>query len=255
MATYVCSDIHGQFFTWLSAIAKSGLSLENGDKFIILGDLIDRGEESLACVKYALELKERYPNQVTYLRGNHEQLFLDFVNIRDPLSIEGYMDLQMIGGNWLLNGGRKTVSSFFPKSDTSSLVELHKMFNESYSEIIQKLNELPYYKVDEELNCVYVHAGFETGKPLEQQDKLNMLWIREGFLDGFKACEGDVLKGKIIVHGHTPVQYMHEYSSPYNGQGFYKGEYHLNVDGGAALRDKLLVVKIDDLTYVEEKIK
>ncbi|RKJ10487.1 fructose-bisphosphatase class III, partial [Butyricicoccus sp. 1XD8-22] len=43
MATYVCSDIHGEFHTWLLALENCDISLENGDNLVILGDLIDRG--------------------------------------------------------------------------------------------------------------------------------------------------------------------------------------------------------------------
>jgi diadenosine tetraphosphatase ApaH/serine/threonine PP2A family protein phosphatase len=45
----------------------------------------------------------------------------------------------------------------------------------------------------------FVHAGVRPGRPLDQQDEEDLLWIREEFLD----FDGDF--GKRIVHGHTPV--------------------------------------------------
>lgn len=248
METYVCSDIHGEFDAWLWAIAKSGINLGKGDSLVILGDLIDRGEDSLACVLYVFELMKRYPGQVTYLIGNHERMFLDFVNCEDSLlSI-------FLGSIWCDNGGLATIHSFLGNVP-GKFGESKKQLKERYSEIIKKMSGLPYYKVDEQLNCVYVHAGFESNVPLDKQSKDQMVWIREDFLNGFQPVEGDVLDGKLIVHGHTPVQVMGRYTDcEYNGKGFYKGKYHLNVDGGSARGEKILIVKMNDLSYVEQGI-
>jgi len=45
---------------------------------------------------------------------------------------------------------------------------------------------------------VFVHAGVRPGRPLEQQDRRDLLWIRDEFLRVPGA-----LPGKVVVHGHT----------------------------------------------------
>lgn len=249
MATYVCSDIHGNFDIWLSAIKKSGISLDNGDQLVILGDLIDRGPDSLACVNYALMMKEKLPEQVTYLMGNHEKMFLDFVQISNAETPEGYTELMIAGQHWYLNGGIETVKSllgFVP----DTFYESHKLINKRHFDLIKRLINLPFYKIDEVNNCVYVHAGFASNVELENQHELDMIWIRDDFFNEYNPVKGDVLENKLIVHGHTPVQYMKDY----NGEGFYRRDHHLCVDGGASLKEKILIVKMDDFSYTESKI-
>ncbi|MBM7716068.1 serine/threonine protein phosphatase 1 [Bacillus thermophilus] len=252
MSTYACSDIHGQFDAWLDALVKSNIDLSSGDELIILGDLIDRGEDSLACVEMAFELMDRYPRQVTYLMGNHEKMFLDFVTT-NPESPNGYIDMMITGSHWFQNGGFATASSFLNEVglERDNFYAVRSSLIEKQPDLIKRLIKLPYYKVDEELNCVYVHAGFRSNRRLEDQYKEDMLWIREAFFKSFIPVKGDVLEGKLIVHGHTPVQYMPDYQ----GEGFYQGKHHIGIDGGAAAGNSVLVVKMDDLSYVEEKIE
>ena len=45
---------------------------------------------------------------------------------------------------------------------------------------------------------VFVHAGVRPGRALEQQNRQDLLWIREDFLRAPSA-----LPGKVVVHGHT----------------------------------------------------
>lgn len=169
LATYVCSDIHGQYDAWMRAIDKSNIDLNNNDKLVILGDLIDRGPKSLECVEYALNLRKEYPNQVTYLRGNHEQMFLDFVNIKDPKDdLDSYINLQVNGQTWIGNGGTNTLKSFL-NGIPESPFDAYFMLNNHLVDLIKQLNQLPYYKIDEANNCMYVHAGFESGYRLDIQ--------------------------------------------------------------------------------------
>ena len=44
------------------------------------------------------------------------------------------------------------------------------------------------------------HAGIRPGVPFEHQSEQDLLWIREEFLNS------RIDFGKIVVHGHTPVE-------------------------------------------------
>lgn len=252
MSTFVCSDIHGNYDAWLKALKKSGINFDAGDKLIILGDLIDRGDKSYDCLSYTFDLIDKYPEQVIYLMGNHEEMFLDFLTVNNPESSHGYEKLMKYGRRWLENGGLQMVTSFL--GDTTEyyvddLLNLYNIFHEKYG-FVNKLNDLPYYFIDENHNIVCVHAGFKSGIRLKEQKSTHMLWIRDEFYKSFEPVKSDQLDGKLIVHGHTPVKYFKNYG----GEGFYQGKHHIGIDGGAAMDRKILIVKIDDLSYVEQAI-
>lgn len=67
----VIGDLHGNLLDLLTILKNFGLPPQN--KYIFLGDLIDRGEFSIETVVYIYLLKIRYPNEIFIIRGNHEQ--------------------------------------------------------------------------------------------------------------------------------------------------------------------------------------
>jgi serine/threonine protein phosphatase 1 len=44
---------------------------------------------------------------------------------------------------------------------------------------------------------LFVHAGVRPGVPLDRQERHDLLWIRDEFLDS------DADLGKVVVHGHS----------------------------------------------------
>lgn len=243
---YVSSDVHGQYDEWVQSLMMSGFKPENGDKLIILGDMIDRGPNSEACLSFALSLCDLYPDNVTYLIGNHEKMFLDYVNT-DPTDL---LRINQRGSHWFRNGGLETVKSLLEhKTETEFLdyYATHKRLRASdyISEYIDKLNKLEYYHVDEENHIVYVHAGFRSGIRLEEQSVRDMIYIREDFSDGFTPVPNDTLDNKTIIHGHTPVQLIKD-----NDQktGHYDGGFHINIDGGAGNNENIVIYNINSQT-------
>src|SRR5699024_7912797 len=160
-----------------------------GDKLIILGDLIDRGDKSLECVKYALKLKSKYPNQVIYLMGNHEQMMLNFLN-SDLSSSLGFSNFVPYGKAWTGNGGVSAIQSFLgaiPNEGSmyDKLKVVYDLMWKRHGSLIRQLNELPYYHLTDRI--VFVHAGFKSNTPLIMQDEDTMVWIRDEFFNHFKA--------------------------------------------------------------------
>lgn len=73
--TFVIPDIHGNLFLLEKLLSK--LPLAAGDRIITLGDYLDRGPSSKQVIDLLLMLKRYY--RMTYLMGNHEQIFIEFL--------------------------------------------------------------------------------------------------------------------------------------------------------------------------------
>jgi serine/threonine protein phosphatase 1 len=164
----VIPDIHGCYATLISLLEKIQLNME--DQIFFLGDYINRGlrnKEVLDCIKNMTDQGYHiYP-----LRGNHEQIILD-------------AEINYQNSRFVLPGIRKPL----------------ELYDESYH-LIDKyadfLNVLPYYfELD---NFLLVHAGFNTAIENPFEDTDSMIWIDRFEYDTIK------LKGKRIIHGHTPT--------------------------------------------------
>eukprot|EP00768_Dysnectes_brevis_P002713 gnl/Dysnectes_brevis/2000_a2303_2588.p1 GENE.gnl/Dysnectes_brevis/2000_a2303_2588~~gnl/Dysnectes_brevis/2000_a2303_2588.p1 ORF type:complete len:351 (+),score=118.53 gnl/Dysnectes_brevis/2000_a2303_2588:51-1103(+) len=70
----VIGDLHGQFFSLLHIFHEQGWpSLTN--RYLINGDIVDRGNFSLEILVAILCFTEAIPGSITLLRGNHETYF------------------------------------------------------------------------------------------------------------------------------------------------------------------------------------
>lgn len=69
---FVVGDIHGQFELLLSEMKRVGFK-EKKDRLFSVGDIIDRGPDSLSCLQL-LDAPWFY-----MVRGNHEQMMIDSV--------------------------------------------------------------------------------------------------------------------------------------------------------------------------------
>lgn len=70
-------DVHGEFELLLDILKKWD---EERQQLIFLGDLIDRGENSKACLELVWQLVRE--KEAICLTGNHERMFLAW--LRDP---------------------------------------------------------------------------------------------------------------------------------------------------------------------------
>lgn len=161
-------DIHGEFDKLNSLLNK--LNLTDNDTTVFLGDYIDRGNNSKEVIERLIELSKQ--TSCIFLKGNHEDLLLKTIETRDEEDI----------AHWLISGGITTFDNY---GDFPSIFNLHGEFFD---------NLRMYYKTD---NYLFVHAGINPEKTLEEQNSDDLLWIREEFFENPHN-----LKQKIIF-GHT----------------------------------------------------
>ena len=71
----VISDIHGKLPWFQALLAKAGFSRE--DILVLVGDLVEKGRDSLATLRYIMELSATHT--VYALCGNCDNLAVDFI--------------------------------------------------------------------------------------------------------------------------------------------------------------------------------
>jgi len=89
----IVGDIHGQFHDLQELFVKSSYPNKQ-NKFIFLGDIVDRGYNSVECISQLFLLKILNPNEVTILRGNHEtRITRDYGFYRESIEKFGTSDI------------------------------------------------------------------------------------------------------------------------------------------------------------------
>jgi serine/threonine protein phosphatase 1 len=186
---YVIGDVHGRcdlLDALISAIDADDAGAEPAaSTAVFLGDLIDRGPESAGVVAVTRAWQHRRP--VRCLAGNHEEMFL-----------ESFTDLEMLR-HFLRHGGRETILSYGLDRDRYNTLTLEEL-QEEMARLVPAEDRAFLSGLEEWIEVgdyLFVHAGIDPARPLEEQRRSDMLWIRERFLrhtDPFSH---------VVVHGHT----------------------------------------------------
>lgn len=190
---YVFGDAHGRsdLLARLCEAIEQDRSRSPVERAVVigLGDYIDRGDDSRGVVE-ALAGGFLANFELVALRGNHEQLLLEF--LEDP---------RRNGRLWFQLGGLATLASYGlnlqgrhaerPELLRDALVTALPVEHLLFLQATPLFLSLGDY--------FFVHAGVRIGVPLGAQRAEDLLWIRSGFADSDPKFE------QFIVHGHTPV--------------------------------------------------
>jgi len=174
---FAISDIHGCFRPFYEMVVNI-IELKKSDTLILLGDYIDRGEQSKEVIDFIIDL-QKAGFDIRALIGNHELMLID--SWYDPY------DMPL----WSMNGGLLTLQSF-------GLEDIREID----SHYLDFINSLGYYLILG--NVIFVHAGFNDLAPDPFLDKQSMIW------ECSPLYKNPLLSGKTIVHGHRPktVEYV-----------------------------------------------
>jgi serine/threonine protein phosphatase 1 len=233
MRTFVVGDIHGRCAQLLNLLDMLPRDPQT-DTLVFLGDLIDRGADAPGCVDHILKLSRENPERVICLRGNHEQMLLDF--------LEGQSTI------WLtpVTGGERTFEQYtglpVRVRSEADLEEMRRVFAESLPvEHLEFVRGLPFYYEDD--YAIYVHAGLDEGKHPRESSPISLLWMRD--MDFYKNY-----RGKPCVFGHTPTPLL-----PLRGRlgrhGIYISHSAVGLDTGYNHQSPLSCLSLPDFNLFQ----
>jgi serine/threonine protein phosphatase 1 len=221
---YAIGDIHGELGKLERLLDL--LSPTSSDRLVFLGDYVDRGPESAGVVSRLIQLGREV--SCTFLLGNHESMFLDFL---------GWRGAAYFGGDaFLMNGGDRTLASygFFGERAQKEGFDLPPAHADFYRGL--KL-------VHQQGDYLFVHAGLgprglQSGDPayaLRVSRPEDLLWNRS-------TADLPHTLGLTVIYGHTPSR---DFSVRRNEP------FSIGIDTGAVYGGPLSAIRLPDETIVQ----
>jgi hypothetical protein len=220
MQYLVIPDLHGQItqYNKVEQLIYSSIVAYPNIHIIFLGDYIDRGSGgefeyfsrkfgkiiNLYCedigsrliVERLMKLKEHFTEngiRHTFLRGNHEQYFIENIKI-----LESGNDLVSILESKMNTRSRKTYTE---------MLNTIRGFTQDFDLMLKTkhfFESMDLFYHDEQNKLFFTHAGVHPDKALEQCDEDDYISIREKFF----MYSGTYPER--IVFGHTPIDSLND---------------------------------------------
>ena len=198
----ILSDVHGDLFNF-QKILKDERFLNR--KLIILGDLIEKGKDSLKLLELVMTLKER----VILILGNNDVILNEILD-------DVYSEEELA---YYLKKSRNSILKDLVNKDVFNLLELKEAILRR-DDILSYLNTCPH--IIETSDLIMVHSGIDPYKSLENQDISYLLESGHKFIGQYKG-------EKLLIVGHWPVSAYHDIPcvNPYLHKN-----HVLSIDGG-----------------------
>lgn len=233
MKTFVVGDIHGrcaQLHTLLEMLPRD----EDSDTLVFLGDLIDRGPDIPGVVECVFDLCGANRGRVICLRGNHEQMLLDFVDDKSHIWIQ-----QPTGGEQTFV--QYTQQPLVIRNEADFAAAQNLISENIPAAHVEFFRALPSFYEDD--FALYVHAGLENGKHPRDSSLESLIWTRD--MNFFKSYSG-----KPCVFGHTPTVFL-----PLRGRvgrhGIYLFKSAIGIDTGYNRNSPLTCISFPDFTLYQ----
>ena len=226
MKTWVVGDLHGCYDEYKEMLELLDYKSPNV-RIILAGDQIDRGPNSLGCIRLSRELN------IECVLANHEQKYL----------------------KWLNN-----------KNTSNNYVKKQPHYEQFSSDDIEYIRRMPLYIKLPEFNTVIVHAGVKKHIPIEKQTVDDLCYTRfldehNRFLSMrkiYKAGSLEAAKGHFWTE-HGPfgfnVIYGHMVFDEPRIDVFPNGEKCIGLDCGVVFGNKLCAYSptTDEFVFVKAK--
>ena len=219
---FACSDLHGKYNIFKSILNK----IDETDRVIVLGDVVDRGENGFRILKEILSDK-----RFILLKGNHEDMFYD--DIKEWHKWEGRSDLHCY------NGGDPTFWAW--RQDGENYSWLHTLYS---------LPDHYEYTNKDGLNLVLTHAGYTP--PFNPQED-DILWNRTHIHDDYNGFP------EYIIHGHTPTPHIYGAGNSYSdwkniaskGPYWYCNNHKCCIDTGCWITNIAFLLDLDTFEVIK----
>jgi serine/threonine protein phosphatase 1 len=236
---FAVGDIHGRSDLLGALLDEAAREPRRAPRrvVVLLGDLIDRGADSLGAIDLGLEATERARSDETVaLMGNHEAMMRLALDAATP-----HADAIDALQTWIVNGGDKTLAEFLRFSATPA--DLDDLLSDACRSVPPHVRD---WLVSLKSNwrsggLLFVHAGVNPNVDLESflaepwNASLENLggdqhwaWVRRPFLSAAPGPEG--YSGYFVVHGHTPNDLR---SDPSHAEQI--RHFRLNLDSGSVM--------------------
>ena len=237
---FAVGDIHGRSDLLAALIDEAAREPKLRDKraIVFLGDLVDRGPDSLGAIDLAMAAKARVgADEAIALMGNHETMMRLALDPETP-----WDDAIDAFETWIANGGDRTVAEFLQDRVRSPNI-LMICLTEARASLPPRMQAwLASLRTSWRSGQVlFVHAGvnpqveLETflaapwNMPLAKLDEdRHWAWVRWPFLEHRPGPDG--FSGFFVIHGHTPNDARRDPSHADQIKGF-----RLNLDAGSAM--------------------
>ena len=193
MRLYAVGDTHGHLSLTRTLFDKIEADLAGlpppRHRIIMLGDYCDRGPDTNGLIDFLIAQANRH--DMVFLLGNHDQRMLDFADGIDetPFNFFRYGGVETLQ-SYGVEPGEEHEWPVASRAFSRALPAAHRRFLSSL--------KLHHHEGD----YFFAHAGVKPGIALDVQQAKDLIWIRHEFLQH----QGDF--GKVIVHGHTPWDWV-----------------------------------------------
>ena len=237
---FAIGDVHGMSAHFKALLDAMAAEASDVAEVVVLGDLIDRGPDSIGVVRAAARpAAEHGFARKTVLIGNHELMMLDAMR-------PGPAQLRHLG-IWNGNGGDallRQIGITPHRADESIAIIEHVIRREVGADAMAMIENADSHRIVG--NLLLVHGGvhpevpidvwFAKPWPIAKSGDDHFAWVRRPFLRHQGPFEGD----RIVVHGHSPEHKVMEWKHYTPDRAHMLDGWRIGLDGGSAATGRVV---------------
>lgn len=232
----VTSDIHGHYEYLKNLLEK--VSFTERDILFIVGDILERGPQSLKTLRYIMDLCKGYT--VYPLMGNVDAAVLLMLEENNENLFEFIEAMKNHWGSSLFTDMANELN--IPIHSPSDMPNLKEKINEQFQEELDFLRNLA--TIIETQNFIFVHGGLPS-EDIASFEGTNAI----AYLKNDAFMEKGLVFHKYVVVGHWPVTLYNEKIASSNPI-INKQQKIISIDGGCGLKrdgqlNALLIPHVD----------